>query len=144
MDTDYGGENPDGIVTAWIALTPSRHANGALWFAPCSHRRAAADAMTEDFHHAAQAYLPPVQVRLSPGEASFHHGRLLHSSGANQTDSPRVGLAIRFFGSRLAPEVAQCGEPYFVSDSREEKQKVMEKAPFPFTWWSSSAKHGES
>ena len=144
MDTEYGGDHPAGIVTAWIALTPSTHANGALWFAPGSHRRPSANPASENYHRSAQGYFPPVQARLCVGEASFHHGRLLHSSGANQTQKARWGLAIRFFGSDLVPEVAQCGEPVNPTLGFGEEHILEQKGLFPFTWWSSSAKHGDS
>jgi len=136
MDTEYGGEDPDGIVTAWIALTRSRYSNGSLWFAPESHRRPEiSNPKDEDCAQAAQAFGSPVQVRLNPGEVSFHHGRLLHTSGANQTPSRRIGLAIRFFGSDVDPRVAKCGKPVFVTGSPEKKRKSKENRAFPFTWW---------
>jgi len=136
MDTEYGGEDPDGIVTAWIALTRSRHSNGALWFAPGSHRRPdVPDPKTEDAAAAAKSYGPPVQVRLNPGEASFHHGRLLHTSGANQTPNRRIGLAVRFFGSEVDPKVAKCGSPVVMGSIPLPGIKFKENSAFPFTWW---------
>lgn len=136
MDTEYGGENPEGIVTAWIALTRSRHSNGALWFAKGSHRRPEiSDVKSEDAMQAAQAFGSPEQVRLNPGEASFHHGRLLHTSGANQTPARRIGIAIRFFGSETDPRVAKCGKSVLVSSRDPKSKSLNENSLFPFTWW---------
>ena len=136
MDTEYGGEDPDGIVTVWIALTRSRHSNGALWFAPASHRRPEIpDLEEEDGAAVAKSYGPPVQIRLDPGEASFHHGRLLHTSGANQTPNRRIGLAVRFFGSDVDPRVAKCGSPVVMGSGSLSGIKFKENSAFPFTWW---------
>ena len=136
MDTEYGGEDPNGIVTAWIALTRSRYSNGALWFAPESHLRPEiSNLKEEDCAAAAQKFGSPVQVRLDPGEVSFHHGRLLHTSGANQTPKRRIGLAVRYFGSDVDPRVAKCGKPVFVTGEGSKNTKTTENRVFPFTWW---------
>ena len=42
-----------------------------------------------------------VNMTLEPGEASFHHVRLVHGSGPNQTDDRRIGYAIRYIPTRV-------------------------------------------
>ena len=42
-----------------------------------------------------------VDLRLQPGEMSLHSFRAIHASGPNQTDYPRIGLAIRYCAADL-------------------------------------------
>ncbi len=44
-----------------------------------------------------------VDVILDPGQVSFHHGRMFHSSGPNRSAQDRIGLVFRF----ITPEVKQ-------------------------------------
>lgn len=44
-----------------------------------------------------------VYVELEPGQASFHHGKLLHASAQNRSNERRIGLAINY----IAPHVRQ-------------------------------------
>src|SRR4051794_31251931 len=53
-----------------------------------------------------------VNVLLRAGQASFHHGHMFHASGPNQTNSRRVGVAIRY----VAPSMKQTsGDKLLVS-----------------------------
>ena len=51
-----------------------------------------------------QAYQPFV-AELTAGEASLHHFHLVHKSGPNRGNTPRVGLAMRY----IAADVRQTG-----------------------------------
>ena len=44
-----------------------------------------------------------VNAELSPGQVSFHHGRMFHASGPNRSNNRRIGVAIRY----VTPEVKQ-------------------------------------
>ncbi|MEL6312343.1 MAG: phytanoyl-CoA dioxygenase family protein, partial [Pseudomonadota bacterium] len=44
-----------------------------------------------------------VMCPLAPGEASFHHGWVLHASMPNQSNDRRIGLNVQY----LAPHVRQ-------------------------------------
>ncbi len=44
-----------------------------------------------------------VNVILRAGEMSFHHVNIVHGSGQNRSDGPRIGFAIRY----TTPEVSQ-------------------------------------
>ena len=46
-----------------------------------------------------------VDLALRPGQISLHHLWIVHGSNANQSDEPRIGLAIRY----VAPQVRQEG-----------------------------------
>ncbi len=136
MDSQYGGLNPGGIVTAWVALTKSRYSNGNLWFAPGSHRRPEVDKpQEEDCQVQARLYAPASQVRLDVGQVSLHHGRILHMSGGNSTPHRRLGLAIRYLGSETDTRSAKTGTGVLVSDRGKKDSQFKEKSVYPFTWW---------
>ena len=46
-------------------------------------------------------------VELAPGQASFHHGKLLHGSGANHSDERRLGFAINYISTGVRQTVAK-------------------------------------
>lgn len=58
---------------------------------------------------ARDGYVFPVDVLvlLAPGQASFHHGKLLHGSGPNRSDGRRVGFAINYISTRVRQMVAK-------------------------------------
>src|SRR5262245_49472523 len=111
QDSVYWGLSSDDVVTAWIALTDRRQANGCLRVVPGSHRQpearhtihAAGDNILVRGQSAAASVAEDKaqDVELFPGEMSLHHVRMLHGSRANLSSRPRVGLAIRY----LAPHV---------------------------------------
>ena len=45
-----------------------------------------------------------VHAELDPGQASFHHGLLFHSSGPNKTEDRRIGSAIRYISATMKQE----------------------------------------
>ena len=106
QDSTYWGLEPFDIVTAWVAMTPSRRDNGCMRVLPGSH---------------AQGQLPhgdtfdkrnllsrgqEIQVRvdekdardlaLEPGQFSLHHVAIVHGSDPNHSDLPRYGYVIRY------------------------------------------------
>ncbi len=116
QDSTYAGlEPPDGVVNAWLALTPSTEESGCLRVVPGSHRlgqlphdntRAPDNMLFFGQRAALPAAAPaPVPVVLAPGEASLHGMRLVHGSGPNRSGRPRIGLVIRY----LRPDVRQSG-----------------------------------
>ena len=44
---------------------------------------------------------------LAPGQASFHHGRMLHASGPNRSDARRIGFAINYIAPHMRQVVAK-------------------------------------
>ena len=106
QDSTYWGLNKPDVVTAWVALTPSTVANGAMQFIPGSHTT---DQMPHRDTFAADNLLTrgqeiavdvdeskAVTVVLEPGEISLHHVRLVHGSAANPSGDRRIGFAIRY------------------------------------------------
>lgn len=93
------------MVTAWVALSESIPENGCVRVLIGSHGRALPhtelrspdnllpSGITVDLE------IDESRVRdvvLRPGEVAFHHHNAVHSSGANRTDTMRVGLSIRY------------------------------------------------
>ena len=111
QDSTYWGLSSPDVATAWVALTPSNEANGAMAVIPASHKL---DQMPhrDTFHRhnlltrgqeiavevdEAQA----VPLTLRPGEMSLHHVRLVHGSAPNPSLDRRIGFAIRYIPTAI-------------------------------------------
>jgi chlorinating enzyme len=112
QDSTYWGLSRPDVVTAWVALTPSNHANGAMTFIPGTH-------MSDQLEHrdtfAKNNLLTrgqevavdvdeskAVTIELRPGEISLHHVRLVHGSPANPSNDRRIGFAIRYIPTSVS------------------------------------------
>lgn len=104
QDNFYAGpNNPDGLVTAWIALDEASLENGCLYFVDGSHRgpifphTAPPD---QPFHlQVGEADLVSLQFSAAPvpkGGVSFHHGGTIHRSSANLSSQWRRAVAITY------------------------------------------------
>lgn len=114
QDMKYWGlSDTDGQVSAWVALSDVTRENGCMQFLPQTHKGEMVehiDSFDEDNAltrgQEAQVDVDPdaiVDIELTPGQASFHHGKLLHASTPNRSDGRRIGYAIQF----IAPHVEQ-------------------------------------
>ncbi len=113
QDLTYWGLSSDQLVTVWLALSPATLESGCMQFWPGSHARgmiAHRDTYGADnILHRGQtvdADIPEQEVfaaELKPGEASIHHGWLMHGSGPNRSGDRRIGLTLQY----LAPSVRQ-------------------------------------
>ena len=112
QDLTYWGLNNDQEVSAWIALSPVTRMNGCMRFIPQSHKlgqiphrditdetniltRGQHVDMTVDESKA-------VYAELEPGQVSLHHGYLLHASGPNHSDQPRIGMVINYISTSVS------------------------------------------
>ncbi|HEY2133732.1 MAG TPA: phytanoyl-CoA dioxygenase family protein, partial [Acetobacteraceae bacterium] len=93
QDSTYWGLDPADVITAWVALTDSIEANGAMRVIPGTHK------LDQVPHHdtfrpenllsRGQEILVDVDERdaamlhLAAGEMSLHHVRLIHGSDPN-------------------------------------------------------------
>jgi chlorinating enzyme len=106
QDATYWGLEPADIVTAWIALSESVVANGAMRVIPGSHKM---DQMPHRDTFDPRNLLSrgqeievevdereAVTLELQPGEMSLHHVRLIHGSDPNPSGARRIGFAIRY------------------------------------------------
>jgi len=128
QDSTYWGLSEPDVVTAWVALTPSNEANGAMQVVPGTH---AMDQIphrdTFDKHNlltrgqeievdvdAGNA----VTLTLAPGEMSLHHVRLVHGSPPNPSGDRRIGFAIRYIPTRVRQTVGQDSATLVRGDDR--------------------------
>ncbi|MEJ0069911.1 MAG: phytanoyl-CoA dioxygenase family protein [Pseudomonadota bacterium] len=111
QDSTYWGLSAPDVVTAWVALTPSNLANGAMAVLPGSHQQDQIPHRdTFDKHNLltrgqeVAVEVDPAQsvaLEMRPGEMSLHHVRLVHGSPANPSDGRRIGFAIRYIPTRV-------------------------------------------
>lgn len=111
QDSTYWGLSTPDVVTAWVALTPSNEANGAMKVIPGTHTldqvphrdtfekhnlltRGQEVAVEVDEGKA-------VTLELEPGEMSLHHVRLVHGSRPNPSVDRRIGFAIRYIPTHV-------------------------------------------
>lgn len=111
QDSTYWGLSSADVVTAWVALTPSNLANGAMAVIPGSqtfdqapHR----DTFDRDnLLTRGQEIMVEVDegeavpLILEPGEMSLHHVRLVHGSPPNPSPDRRIGFAVRYIPTSL-------------------------------------------
>jgi ectoine hydroxylase-related dioxygenase (phytanoyl-CoA dioxygenase family) len=113
QDGTYWSLDPPNVVTAWVALSESTPENGCLRVVPGTHKPpflpqidtyAKDNALSRGQEIAVEVdEAQAVNLALRPGEMSLHHVAIVHGSAANNSDGPRIGLAIRY----ITPEVVQ-------------------------------------
>lgn len=106
QDLTYWGldlESDDDLVSAWVAISPTNQANGALQFVRGSHKQRFVheDTYAEgNLLHRGQAIKDVsgdiALLELAAGQASLHHGWTVHASGPNGTDDRRVGIVMNY------------------------------------------------
>ena len=112
QDSTYWGLSRPDVVTAWVALTPSNRANGAMTFIPGTHTSdqlehrdtfAKNNLLTRGQEVAVEVdESKAVTIELRPGEISLHHVRLVHGSPANPSSDRRIGFAIRYIPTSVS------------------------------------------
>ena len=115
QDSTYWGLEPvDGLVNAWIALGPSDVANGCLRVVPGTHRHGQVQHANAFGPHnvlvhgqSAIGYTleEAMPLELEAGDMMIFHLHIVHGSGNNTTDEPRLGIAVRY----IRPELRQTG-----------------------------------
>jgi non-haem Fe2+, alpha-ketoglutarate-dependent halogenase len=111
QDLTYWGLEPAEIVTAWVALSPSTVASGAMRVIPGTHRQevvahkdtfATTNMLSRGQEIAVEVDEDQaVDVVLQPGEMSLHHVKLFHGSNPNTSDDRRIGFAIRYLPTHV-------------------------------------------
>jgi len=106
QDSTYWGLSSPDVITAWIALSPSNHTNGAMAIIPGTHMLdqlphrdsfAKNNLLTRGQEIAmAVNEAEAVTLELEPGEMSLHHVRIIHGSPPNPSADRRIGFAIRY------------------------------------------------
>jgi chlorinating enzyme len=111
--TYWGLGETNEEMTAWLALSDVNVESGCMRFVAGSHHQQivphrdtfdAANLLSRGQEVTVDvAEDEAVDVILGPGQVSFHHGRMFHSSGPNRSAQDRIGLVFRF----ITPEVKQ-------------------------------------
>lgn len=107
QDLTYWGFGAiDGMITAWLSLSPATPESGGMDFVRGSHKNPIlphedtfdknnllsrgqeirVDVAEED----------KVPIEIHPGQISLHHGLTIHGSGPNTTDDRRIAAVIRY------------------------------------------------
>ncbi len=117
QDSTYWGLEPPDIVTAWLAISESTVANGAMRVIPDSHigeQMAHRDTFARDNLLSRGQEIAvevdgakAVDLVLQPGEMSLHHVRLIHGSEPNPSDRRRIGFAIRYLPTHVRQTVGR-------------------------------------
>ena len=110
QDCTYAGLYPScSILTAWIALSdPVGMKEGCLRFYPESHELNQLPHVNEKNtdnllvmgqcinNDVMRTLNEPTHIELSGGQATLHSFNCVHASSPNESDGPRVGLALRY------------------------------------------------
>ncbi len=106
QDLTYWGLDDAEETTCWVALSPATLASGCMKFVPGSHKHRLVPHVDtfDDNNLLTRGQEVAVEVNpedgvaaeLKTGQASMHHGHLIHASDPNTTDDRRIGCAIRY------------------------------------------------
>jgi len=110
QDLTYWGFSHDDQVSMWLALSPATVQSGCMRMIPGSHVRGRLH--HENIRNESNVLLNGQTVEnvndknaivceLQAGQASFHHGWTLHSSGANTSDDRRIGLNVQYLATHM-------------------------------------------
>jgi ectoine hydroxylase-related dioxygenase (phytanoyl-CoA dioxygenase family) len=99
----FGPNDPEGVVTAWIALDDATLENGCLFFGEGTQRGpvyAHEAPPDEPFNLQLPAAIltrqPMTPAPVPRGGVSFHHGSTFHHSGANLSTRWRRAIALHY------------------------------------------------
>ena len=111
QDLTYWGLDSDECVSAWVALSAATTHSGCMLALPGSHRRGRMEHRdTRDRNnilHRGQEIAGDfdesgaLSLVLAPGQASLHHGWVLHSSRPNRGNDRRIGLNLQYLSPRV-------------------------------------------
>lgn len=119
-------ESPDGLLTAWIALSDVTPDAGPMAFVPGSHRwglRDEGDFFDQDTEALKNSITVPdgetweeVQGVLPSGGVSLHHSLTFHGSGRNTSERLRRSFAVHLRTDRAIPKGGRHGLTTFLDD----------------------------
>ena len=112
QDLTYWGLEPtEGVVSIWLALAPATVESGAMKMFPGSHLgpiHRHRDTLTRGQEIAEEIdESRAVDVVLSPGEMSLHHGRVFHGSQPNRSADRRIGFNAQYIAARVRQVVGR-------------------------------------
>ncbi|MEJ8850007.1 phytanoyl-CoA dioxygenase family protein [Variovorax rhizosphaerae] len=99
----FGPADPEGVVTAWIALDDATLENGCLYFGDGTnqgpvygHFAPEGEPFNLQIPPDILARQPMVPAPVRKGGVSFHHGNTFHCSGSNNSSKWRRACALHF------------------------------------------------
>lgn len=110
QDLHYWGLQGDQEVTVWVALSDASSTSGCMRFVAASHHTSVehADTFADDnlLTRGQEVQIEvdestATDIELAPGQASLHHGQVLHASHPNRSNDRRIGLAIRYVATSM-------------------------------------------
>ena len=114
-DTYFYPFEPQETLSAWVSFNVANLESGCVQYIPGSHLEAdpvhvfkpepsnmASDGRTVIGVDETKA----VPAILSPGQVVFHHERVIHGSGPNNSDHPRIGFVIHYIPPRVRNKTA--------------------------------------
>ena len=118
QDLTYWGLGAiDGLVTAWIPLSPATPESGCMDFVAGSHKNAILE--HEDTFHENNmlsrgqevkvdvAEADKTAIEIHPGQMSLHHGLTIHGSGPNRSNDRRIAAVIRYIRPDMAQQIGE-------------------------------------
>jgi phytanoyl-CoA hydroxylase len=103
----FGPNDPEGVVTAWIALDDATLENGCLYFGEGSnrgpvyrHEAPAGEPYNLQLPEAILARQPMAPAPVLRGGVSFHHGNTFHQSGPNLSSNWRRACALHYVNEK--------------------------------------------
>lgn len=95
-------ERPE-LISAWLALTPERTANGCLRLIPGSHRLAIDRSrlddelfFRDDLPENQELIASSIAAELDPGDTLLFHARTLHAATRNHSTSPKFSVVFTY------------------------------------------------
>lgn len=136
QDAAYWPNMPDTrALSGWVAIDEATLDNGCMWFVPGSHQKelrshqAAGKGGGAKVCQATEA--EGVAVPLKPGDATFHHGAMLHYSRGNTTDTHRRAYIVNFRPQAMVEYERRCefdhGRSGNVTDRKVRNVNLQEK-----------------
>ena len=139
QDLRYWGLSGDDEVAVWVALGRVTEAHGCMRFVPGTHKLGILEHRDtfdeENFLTRGQEAVfdvdesRTVKVELEAGQASLHHGKLLHASSPNVSDERPVGFVINYIAPGMRQVVAE--RDYAVLVRGEDRHGHFELVPPP-------------
>ncbi len=108
----WGLKPPDGVATVWLGLSDAKEDNGAMQVVRGSHKsglRHHSNRLDENnmLMSSQNSQLTERDeqfrtiVELKAGQFSIHHGMVLHGSGPNVSNRPRIGFSINYISTEV-------------------------------------------
>lgn len=140
QDLTYWGLGAiDGMVTAWVALSPATKASGCMDFVRASHKNPILPHKDsfDDNNLLSRGQEVAVEIDeadktpivLQPGQMSLHHGLTIHGSGPNSSNERRIGCVIRYIRPDMEQRVGT--KDYVMAARGEDRFGHFVHAPAP-------------